>query len=125
MRPIKLRAWRKKTKQWIPLLNLSGINDYFNEEYLSLVCAYPDSFVVVQFTGLKDKNGKEIYEEDIVSFETTEGRMTAIVKWVNDLSAYYLMYEKGKPDLLHSIGNDVLEVIGNIYESPDPLKKGK
>ena len=84
-----------------------------------------------QFTGPKDKNGKEIYEGDIVIFETDKRnkelytKRTLIVKY-ND-GGFYLFYEDGKEyNYIENEGIrdyiERLEVIGNIYENPELLE---
>lgn len=133
-RKIKFRAWNEDDKEMYDDVFLSqripkgqkgflkglGLNEHINDA--------SKSFELMQYTGLKDVNGTEIYEGDIVEYEgfdEKEGswRDKWVVQFVNELSAYYLMPIKGntKPDLLHEIGNDVLEVIGNIYENKELL----
>lgn len=78
---------------------------------------------VSQFTGILDKNGKEIYEGDIVEYTTcyfgNEKRHRKVVEWESFDSDDF-----GEP---HNIGyfnlSEYMEVIGNIYDNPELLYK--
>jgi uncharacterized phage protein (TIGR01671 family) len=73
-----------------------------------------------QFTGLRDKNGKEIYEGDIVRFRTHLEKMRIMQVGYNDLSCRFTLTDK---DGWHTFAHfNHLEVIGNIYENPELLK---
>lgn len=84
-----------------------------------------ERFVALQYAGLKDKNGTEIYEGDILQilggcysqgfYEWNE--KVCIKDYIFD--SYNLMMT------INQIGNESVEVIGNIYDNPDLLKEAK
>lgn len=77
-----------------------------------------DSYAIQQCTGLKDKNGKLIFEGDILfDYNVVDGDSYAVVKWDNELAMFYL--DDGKNYLEMNYGFD--EVIGNIYEDKELL----
>jgi hypothetical protein len=107
MREIKFRAWDKSTNKMC--------NDflYFVEDAIYQHQGNPwqdTRFVPMQFTGLKDKEGKEIFEGDIL--ETPYGKLK--VEWVN--GGWVL----GDTDWLYAQAEES-EVIGNVWENPDLL----
>lgn len=78
-----------------------------------------DNINLIQFTGLLDKNGKEIYEGDIVKFNTFGGNeMIYEVRWSDAKTGF-------KPTRLTKTNQDEIQIIGNIYENPElaPLPK--
>ena len=103
---------------------------------------YIDENTVGQFTGLHDKNGKEIYEGDIVRWVRKgvhiEGRGkldfedSCVVYWNDNNHGFYFRYSLsfgsacGALNFRDSRADDVyFEVIGNIYDNPELLKGGK
>ncbi len=80
----------------------------------------------MQFTGLKDMNGTEIYEDDIVFNHAEEGRSNSnTIIW--DMDRYVIEQLSAQDDEINGIGiylelylfNTDIEVIGNIYENPE------
>ena len=85
----------------------------------------PDEAELMQFTDLKDKNGKEIYEGDIVKEENETGIFIYTIEWEKYDCCFFpkaLNFKTGIEQSMSSIYTE-LEVIGNIYENPELLKQ--
>ena len=105
MRTLKFRIFNKKLKSYIDINSSSIMIDELNN--------LNDNLIVEQFTGLHDKNGKEIYEGDIV----TDG--VGKYKIIYDLKlAGYQPYCIFRDD-----PENYCEVIGNIYKNPELISK--
>jgi uncharacterized phage protein (TIGR01671 family) len=82
-------------------------------------------FPLMQFTGLLDANGKEIYEGDIVREQIDREEFILTVAWDAERTCFDL-YEYREPtyanDMWNATGNQT-EVIGNIYENPELLEQ--
>jgi hypothetical protein len=122
MREIKFRAWDDGKMIYQSDIHHLSLEDYEVLRLAKFFCNVRDDCKLMQYTGLKDKNGKEIYEGDILK----DG---AVVKWFDALtwdsggslhSGFYCSeWLEGDSDLCyHDSFNDV-EVIGNIYQNPE------
>lgn len=83
---------------------------------------YDEGTPLMQYTGLKDKNGKEIYEGDIVRYEMPgPPPEDLMIEFIEPIIFSVASFDvEGAP--LYVV-NDVCEVIGNIYENPELLKR--
>ena len=77
---------------------------------------------LMQYTGIRDKNGKEIYEEDILLVEMQEGDEIHIVKWDKERCGFKLQDEAADLYGFYS-SNLKCTIIGNIYENPELINK--
>jgi uncharacterized phage protein (TIGR01671 family) len=116
VREIKFRAWNKDVKdmsfckEWsLAAQGDISLQDFWIEN---------DSVIFMQFTGIKDKNGKEIYDGDVVNFEFGLG----VVLW-DDLTAQFkIEFDTDSDSLwLYCCKDSVLKKIGNIHENPELL----
>lgn len=131
MRELKFRAWCEKIQYYF-----YDVAIYPNGVVARKSNALPDiltegethwheldNAVIEQYTGLKDKNGKEIYEGDIVEYTThyygNEKRHRKVVEWEEWDSDDF-----GEP---HNLGyfnlSEYMTVIGNIHENPELLEE--
>jgi uncharacterized phage protein (TIGR01671 family) len=113
MREIKFRAW--DGEQMRTSFVVHNTNGYAMLENADDRLEFRQEWKVMQYTGLKDKNGKEIYEGDVLQKEKYESTRRIIeripVEW----------HEWGKWTIA-DLKTENFEVIGNIYQNPDLLK---
>ena len=109
MREIKFRIWDKINRMWLRCfnVNLFDIGDLPNVE-------------LMQYTGIKDKNGKEVYEGDIVILNDAEEENKCIVKYKY---GSYILVDGDLREDLSNVEDRFLEVVGNIYENKDLLEE--
>lgn len=131
---IKFRLWSKIGKKFIETNNpnlefvinnngyLYSIENFYGEIYV-----LPQMDIeVLQFTGLQDRNGKEIYEGDILKYNFPyDGRLKHIspVTYLETQASFGLKDIYGNEIPLYRItANNYFEVVGNIYENPELLE---
>lgn len=125
-RELKFRVWNQDTNSYI-----KKYDQYFRETGLYIVDVWADlnpeayrrRFLVFQQSiGLKDKNGKDIYEGDLIQYKNNSSydNFVFVVRWSDDMLGYIFQAESG--DILENDwspqGNrfNNLEIVGNIFE---------
>ncbi|ORN08122.1 YopX protein [Lentilactobacillus parabuchneri] len=129
-RQIKFRAWDKDEKRMLEVYRIgfdgpidgAQVYCYLDDRGAkgSKECFYDgDGLTLEQFTGLKDSNGKEIYEGDLVQLDP-------------DDSPYKVIFDEGKFEITgngvtYDLGEEFMdcEIIGNIHEDKDLLEADK
>ena len=130
MRTLKFRAWDKLNKSFT--YSDTGHQDHY---ILTLDGRFQnlqngsggDEYVVQQYIGLKDKNGKEIYEGDYINFSTDCTHPLGdkdIIDWKNQevhhddkLACYFFGY-KYEFQMMDKVMPETLEVVGNMFDNP-------
>lgn len=131
-REIKYRAWLKEEKKMVIVetIDFSEKSIQYLEKneiidaYL-LRTTFLEDIELMQYTGIKDKNGKEIYEGDILKYKFPYDRRlkhVSLVKFIETEASFGLKDIYGNEIPLYRItANNYFEVIGNIYENPELL----
>ena len=145
-REIKFRMWIKERKMMV------YVDDFYRDGICESLCPfgslecdewYPmcdakllkflyslsvdKRYVLMQYTGLKDKNGKEIYEGDIVRHvKSPSVTFYYVVEWDDKLAGFRLKWKTGGGiyylDFYVEVLPDKLEVVGNMFENPELLR---
>lgn len=115
-RVIKFRVWDIHTGNWAENEALQEI-DGINLSTINLGWFRADNFIIQQFTGLLDKNGREIYEGDIIEIVGS-----AIIH--NNQKIFEVTFNNGRFEPYCYLQKSCAEtkVIGNIFENPELLK---
>jgi uncharacterized phage protein (TIGR01671 family) len=139
MRPIKFRVWHKptltmhhylKAKFGPTYTNITLEGKFKDVDQITTLTVANNDLEVMQFTGLLDQNGKEIYEGDILaaleSAESDAWHIEGHVYWRPELAGFILAdkdgYTSASPDDFDApVSWDKFIIIGNIYENPDLL----
>ena len=133
MREIKFRAWIKEDKKMENVKTMDFTdktirclkkNEFINAYLLRRVSF--DNVELMRYTGLKDKNGKEIYDGDIVLVElcgtstwyktVVEFKEGAFIASLIDREDYIYIFNRG-------FDSNDFEILGNVYENPELLEE--
>lgn len=121
MKNVKFKVWDKKLNMWsIDLMLMSEYGGLWStRDGDELFRENEEDFDIELFTGLFDKNGKEIYEGDILHIPLVTGKyeVNSAVEWIDKKCCFRVngMVEFGK------FKTQYYEIIGNIHENPELL----
>ena len=136
-REIKFRAWHKEFKKMFKIGQITlekGSWNYEpeNRDFIGMSIPYQPSMVLMQYTGLNDKNEKEIYEGDIVLLDcyyyeepAFDGEFEVVYDEINGM---WLLIDLEDKENIYTFENirgyykSEIEVIGNIYDNPEMLE---
>ncbi|ENO1434145.1 hypothetical protein ACA804_001707 [Listeria monocytogenes] len=124
MREIEFRAWDKEVKEMdynpsvIEIWQNKPINEQFRLES-------EEKLVWMQYTGLKDKNGKKIFEGDIVNCKFFDRMVGDIAGVINFIDCVWAVSDFKNKRLYQLIDVDNIEIIGNIHENLELLEESE
>jgi len=138
-REIKFRAWNEEDNRWASGLDFKREGLFINYNIsdngeFELQADYPmrgyGRFILMQYTGLKDKNDKEIYEGDIVKVPAGWGDGLLYNSFIGEIQYDAPNFYVNQGININKTGKwsnqeykwEEIEIIGNIYENPELLK---
>ena len=110
MRDIKFRVWDKQ-RQRFSKNNMMGLDGVISS-------SHPEHYMLMQYTGLLDNHGVEIYEGDILTHKVQGNRFVEFGSPKTSYAGYMLVNKDGMRGTLQDTER-LYEVIGNIYENPE------
>ena len=123
MKEFKMKAWLKKEKKMVAIIGIDFNYEYiryteddnlFNENYKT---AESKNIELLQFTGLKDNGGQELYEADVIKFNDGIDDIYGLISYDDEDGTYRVSYENITEHLSDLEGD--FEIVGNIFENPD------
>ncbi|WP_373717698.1 MULTISPECIES: YopX family protein [Jeotgalibaca] len=124
MSKTKFKAWDIQTESMRDVLVIDWVNELIDLSG-GIIERRPHEVVLMQFTGLEDKNGVDICEGDIVEFIPFETSINnCVVKFERGTFKMELI-RSGSARMLCNYREDEIEIIGNIYENPGLLEASK
>ena len=132
----RFRAWDKEEKRMIHIGELTETEHSLTNAISDRLEAiwemkggdkFIESFILMQCTGLKDSEGKLIWEGDIVQGKTIQGVWASEVFWDCKGGVFYFRdnFWETRSTFADSLSYEKVKVIGNIYEHPELLKESK
>ena len=124
MKEIKFRAWDKKNKAMFYPQELIQLDRVYAGYFDDSGCPKTDeNIILMQYTGLKDKNGREIYEYDLVRYSLRPSREgIGIVVWSKS-EASWIVKSLSSETFYFLGGLDEIEVLGNVFENEQTRTK--
>ncbi|WP_338997984.1 YopX family protein [Fusobacterium animalis] len=123
MKEFKMKAWLKKENKMVSIIGIDLNYQYirytddgnlFKDDYK--IAEFKD-IELLQFTGVKDKAGQEVYEADVIKFNDGIDDIYGLISYDDEDAVYCVSYENVTEHLSNMAGD--FEIVGNIFENPD------
>ncbi|KAF1242782.1 YopX family protein [Streptococcus agalactiae] len=118
----KFRAWSKKFKRMyeVTLIDYENGDVGLKDEHGGVAIGDIKQLILMQSTGMFDKNGVEIFEGDIVKIKRLIGSRFLVER--HKKTTQFILRANFWMEYFGTFGQDELEVVGNIYENPELLE---
>ena len=123
MKEFKMKAWLKKENKMVSIIGIDLNYQYirytddgnlFKDDYK--IAEFKD-IELLQFTGVKDNGGQELYEADVIKFNDGIDDIYGLISYDDEDAVYCVSYENVTEHLSNMAGD--FEIVGNIFENPD------